>query len=62
MATGTFNFIAGLRGFHVYRDIWKPSLNQFINFKQERNNLYDRFAVAGMTKLLGTSAASIVGT
>ena len=61
MATGTFDFITGLRGFHVYRDIWKPSLNQFINFKQERNNRYDRFAVVGMTKLPGTLAASIVG-
>ena len=61
MATGTFDFITGLRGFHVYRDIWKPSLNQFINFKQERNNCYDRFAVAGMTKLPGTLAASIAG-
>ena len=51
MATGTFYFITGLRGFHVYRDIWKPLLNQFINSKQERNNRYDRFAVAGMAKL-----------
>ena len=50
-----------MRGFHVYRDIWKPSLNQFINFKQERNNRYDRFAVAGMTKLPETLAASIFG-
>ena len=57
MATGTFDFITGLRVFHVYRDIWKPSLNQFINFKQERNNRYDRFAVAGMTKLPETLAA-----
>ena len=61
MATGTFDFITRLRGFHLYRDIWKPSLNQFINFKQERNNRYERFAVAGMTKLPGTLAASIVG-
>ena len=61
MATGTFDFIIGLRGFHVYRDIWKPSLNQFINFKQERNNHYDRYAVAVMAKLPGTLAASIVG-
>jgi len=61
MATSTFDFTTGLRGFHVYRDIWKPSLNQVINFKQERNNLYDRFAVAGMIKLPGTLAASIVG-
>ena len=61
MATGTFDFITGLRGFHVYRDIWKPSLNQFIKFKQERNNRYDRFAVVGMTKLPGTLAASIIG-
>ena len=61
MATGTFHFITGLRGFYVYKDIWKPSLNQFINFKQERNNRYDRFAVARMTKLPVTLAASIVG-
>ena len=61
MANGTFDFITGLRGFLVYRDIWKPSLNQFINFKQETYNRYDRFAVAGMAKLPGTLAASIVG-
>ena len=61
MATGTFDFITGLCGFHVYRDIWKPPLNQFIKFKEERNNRYDGFAVAGMTKLPGTLAASIVG-
>ena len=62
---GDWNFyyliITGLRGFHVYRDIWKPSLNQFINFKQERNNGYYRLAVAEMTKLPETLAVPIVG-
>ena len=61
MVTGTFDFITGLRSFHVYRDIWEPSVNQFIYFKQERNNRYHRFALAGMTKLPGTLAESIVG-
>ena len=61
MATGTFDFTTGLRGFHVYRDIWKPSLNQVVTFKQEINNRYDHFAFAGMTELLGTLAPSIVG-
>lgn len=60
MATGTFDFTTGLRGFHVYGDIWKPSLNQVITFKRGKNR-YDRFAVAGMTKLPGTLAPSVVG-
>ena len=55
-------FDMGLRGFHVYRDEWKPYLHQPLKFRVERNNAYDDFAVvAGFTKLPGVLLPSIVG-
>ena len=45
MSASTFNFATGFRGYHVRGEISKPSLNQIINFKQERNNRHDRFAM-----------------
>ena len=45
MSASTFNFATGFRGYHVRGEISKPSLNQTINFKQERNNRHDRFAM-----------------
>ena len=54
-------FDMGLRGFHVYRDEWKPYLHQPLKFRVERNNAYDDFAVAGFTKLPGVFLPSIVG-
>ena len=50
MASGYFDFVTGMRGFHVYRDIWKPKLYQLITCKRGRNNVHDCFAIAGMTK------------
>ena len=60
MSASTFNFATGFRGYHVRGEISKPSLNQIINFKQERNNRHDRFAILGTGKLPGTSAPLIV--
>ena len=40
-------FFAGLRGFHVYRSCWKPYVKQKIEFRKEKNNQYDKYAVAG---------------
>ena len=61
MSTSKFNFTTGLRGFHVYEETWKPSPNQTVTFKQEKNNRYDRFAIAGTVKLRGTLAPLIAG-
>ena len=40
-------FFTGLRGFHVYRSCWKPYVKQKIEFRKEKNNQYDKYAVAG---------------
>ena len=61
MASGYFDFVTDMRGFHVYRDIWKPKLYQLVTCKRERNNVHHCFAIAGMTKVQGTLAPSIIG-
>ena len=40
-------FFTGLRGFHVYCSCWKPNVKQKIEFRKEKNNQYDKYAVAG---------------
>ena len=40
--TSTFHFITGLCRYLEYREAFKPSLNQTITFKQEKNNRCDR--------------------
>ena len=34
------------RGFHVYRDIWKPKLSQLLEVFHEQGNVHDHFAMA----------------
>ena len=54
-------FFTGLRGFHVYRSCWKPYVKQKIEFRKEKNNQYDKYAVAGYTELPGKMALCVVG-
>ena len=54
-------FFAGLRGFHVYRSCWKPYVKQKIEFRKEKNNCYDKYAVAGYTKFPGKVVLCVVG-
>ena len=49
----SFDFLTGLRGYYVYRNIWKPYVRQNISFRQERDNEYDRFAVCGLVNIPG---------
>ena len=42
-------FFTGLRGFHVCRSCWKPYVKQNIEFRKEKNNQYNKYAVAGYT-------------
>ena len=42
MLTSTFNFTTRLCRYLEYREALKPSLNQTITFKQEKNNRCDR--------------------
>ena len=53
-ATVTYSFLCGIRGFHVYKEVWKPILG-------ERLNLYDRYAIAAYKRLPGRFADSIIG-
>ena len=55
------DFLTGLRGYQVYRNIWKPYVGQNISFRQERDNKYDRFAGCGLVKIPGKIELTIVG-
>ena len=48
----------GLRVYHVYRDEWRPYVNQCITFRKEQDNIHDNFA--GYAKP-GRLIPSIVG-
>ena len=39
-----------IHGFHVYKDIWEPVIDQVLPYIQEPENLEDRNAVALMNK------------
>lgn len=56
----TFYFICGLRGYHVYQTVWSPRLNENLATEHERNNLYDRHAIAGKKNLPGRLTSSVV--
>ena len=56
-----YEFSCGLRGFHVYSNIWKPKRNEKINITHERGSVYDPNAMVGKIMLRGTLVASIVG-
>jgi hypothetical protein len=57
----TTSFPCGLRGFHVYQDIWKPVNGEALNCIHERKNTHDRYAIAATKRLPGRIADSIVG-
>ena len=44
-------FPCGLRGFHVYQDIWKPVIGETLHCIHERNNDHDRYAIAATKRL-----------
>ena len=52
----SWSFPCGLRGYHVYRSIWLPVLHETIPTICERDNPYDRYAVAARKSLPGTLA------
>ena len=54
-------FQTGLRGYHVYKQIWRPYVPQLLEFSQERDNVHDEFAVAGYARLPGIQRICVVG-
>lgn len=51
----------GLRGFHVYKEVWSPIVGEQLKCCYERNNCYDRYAIAATKRLRGRLANSTVG-
>ena len=40
-----FAFASAVHGYHVYRDVWKPSIGENLVAKREFNNSMDKRAV-----------------
>ena len=56
-----FAFPCGLRGFHVYKDLWVPKLNEKLETIHEENNPHDRYAVAAIRKTVSRLRPVVVG-
>ena len=41
----SFLFKSAIRGYHVYKDIWTPSVDDKLSVKREFKNQFDHFAV-----------------
>ena len=44
--TSTFTVTSCIHGYHIYKDIWDPSVGETVNCGRERGNSADRYAVA----------------
>ena len=40
-----FKFCSAVRGYHVYRDTWKPYVSECLRCEHEIDNLFDMFAI-----------------
>ena len=38
-------FSAAVRGFHIYKPIWKPKEDELLEFSHEKDNPYDSFSI-----------------
>ena len=41
----SYTFTSTIRGFHVYRSVWEPTLNDKLTVKKEADNVHDNNAV-----------------
>ena len=60
MADLNITFLCGLRGYHEYRNVWTPTLNEVLRARQERNNPYDRYAIAALKHQSETHREQVV--
>ena len=56
-----YSFKCGLRGFHVYKEVWSPIVGEQLKCCYEINNCYDRHAIAETKRLRGRLADFTVG-
>ena len=54
-------FLSGLRGYHEYRAVWTPQLNEVLPTIHERTNPHDCYAIAARKRLTGCIGESTVG-
>ena len=45
MAANDFEFLATIRGYHVYRDVWHPEEDEILSCSHEVGNAFDVFAI-----------------
>lgn len=58
----SFSLACASRGFHEYRKIWAPRINQQLTVKPESENLFDPYAIGLFTKIRGKiEPLSLVG-
>ena len=41
----SFELCSAVRGYHVYRDVWEPSVGENLVARREFNNHFNKFAV-----------------
>ena len=41
-----YSFLCGLRGYHQYRLLWTPVLDEILTARSEIENYFDRYAIA----------------
>ena len=56
-----FAFPSGLRGFHEYRSVWTPRIDEELTATHESRNNFDRYEIAAFKTLPGTIRPSVVG-
>ena len=54
-------FPCGLRGFHVYKELWNPRLNEKLDTIHEENNPHDRYAVVAIRETVSRLTPVVVG-
>ena len=54
-------FLCAIRGFRVYKKVWKPILRERLNLSHEGKNLHDHYAIAAYKRIPGRLADLIIG-
>ena len=57
----SLTFKCGLRGYHVYKTVWIPTLHESLYTIHESDNAVDRNAIAARKRLPGSAAESTIG-
>ena len=59
MAFETVRFVAAVRGYHFYKNVWQPQEEETLQCLHDAGNIYDMFSIK--TCLYGGDGERIVG-